>query len=165
MKFYQLIPFSLVLTSLSGCVTQKTDQSSGNGDETNLIDSADKRIITVQLREGEQQFLQKQQISITFHKILEDSRCPEGVDCLVAGAAVVELKLAGADAKTSTMKLTTVLLPQRGYTQSDTLRGYSFTLQRLAPYPTATGGTAALAGKYNIALEIKKINHSLKEIK
>lgn len=40
------------------------------------------------------------QLEVEFIKLLEDSRCPEGVQCIWAGRAVVELRINSTEMKT-----------------------------------------------------------------
>ncbi len=54
-------------------------------------DSAETPKIAVKVPKGETVVLKG--VSIKFMEVMEDSRCPEGVDCIWAGRAIVKAKV------------------------------------------------------------------------
>ncbi|MDN3723183.1 hypothetical protein QRD02_02220 [Aequorivita sp. SDUM287046] len=66
-------------------------------------DSAETPKIAVKIPKGETIILKD--VSITFMEVVEDSRCPEGVDCIWAGRAIVKTKVT-ANGKTEEKLLT-----------------------------------------------------------
>ena len=69
-------------------------------------------------------------LKIKFESVTDDSRCPQGVDCIWSGNAEVVLKVAGMKGETATIKLNTNLNPK----EAD-YHGYTIKLARLSPYP------------------------------
>lgn len=72
-------------------------------------------------------------ISITFAKVITDSRCPENVACIWQGLAEVEI-LVNIDGKEKTFQLSTY--PSFNNIPSEVFYGdYSFGLEGVFPYP------------------------------
>ena len=69
-------------------------------------------------------------LSVTFQEVTEDSRCPQGVDCIWAGNATVRIKLSGSHTASTSVDLKTELEPK-----SKQVDGYRITLVKLRPYP------------------------------
>ena len=69
-------------------------------------------------------------LTIRFTSVLEDSRCPTGVQCAWEGNAEIMLELSGGDLET--VHLNTG--PQ--FPRTEIYNGYTITLQELKPYPT-----------------------------
>ncbi len=73
-------------------------------------------------------------ISINFVSVLEDSRCPEGVDCIWAGRARIQVTL-GVEAK----EAKAVEFSLDGDDNSFEFSGYRVHFSSLNPKPTADG--------------------------
>jgi hypothetical protein len=90
-------------------------------------------------------------LEITFEEVIEDSRCPKGVECVQEGIVVCRMLI--TEGKTSygidlaQTGLTT------GYTQ-ETYRNYRFTF-KVEPYPEP--GKDISSSEYRILLEISKL--------
>lgn len=69
-------------------------------------------------------------VSVSFTKVVSDSRCPSDAICVWAGMAVVELAV-DIEGENSTILLATV-----GENNHITLGGYLFSLGEVSPYPT-----------------------------
>lgn len=82
------------------------------------------------LRAGRQATIKDAGLSITFVELIEDSRCPEGVDCIWAGNGEITLFLKKGRHKSVIFKLNTTSEPK-----SFTYQGYEISLVKLAPYP------------------------------
>ena len=68
-------------------------------------------------------------LTIRFNSVLEDSRCPTGVQCAWEGNAEILLELSGGS-------LETVHLNTGGmFPRTEIYNGYTITLQDLKPYP------------------------------
>lgn len=91
-------------------------------------------------------------ISITFEKVLEDSRCPVGVDCVWFGQVKVRLKI-----RTSTEEQ--VFEPSYSLIQSSfpsaQIGGYSVMFFGLSPYPE--GETKIRDEDYRASLMVTKL--------
>lgn len=79
---------------------------------------------------GEQAVIKEARLKISFSAVVEDSRCPKGVDCIWAGNGKITLKVSAGGQKASSIELSTNLEPRE-------LRfhGYNIKLVRLDPYP------------------------------
>ncbi|MDR2238539.1 MAG: hypothetical protein LBE92_20615 [Chryseobacterium sp.] len=162
--FHKAIILTLGMLALSGCNAQKNDktapQSTGT---TTSADSGtqqkDKKGI-VYLNEGENKFLKEYQMNVTFKGISEDSRCPEGVNCIWAGAAVAQVEAMLTTSRPMTLNLATLDHPGKNYHQSADFNGYIITLEEVTPYPKSQNGTKALSGKYRIGISIKEAGTS-----
>lgn len=106
--------------------------------------------------------------TITFAEI-EDSRCPEGANCVWAGNATVDLEINPPKAtasETQRIKLClgdcNTLYPQSGFKEKDSkeamLAGvkYRYTLEEVNPYPSVN---TPISGKeaYSIKIKIEQI--------
>lgn len=106
--------------------------------------------------------------TITFSDI-EDSRCPEGAQCIWAGNATIGFELkpptpTPAETQRLTMCLgdCSTLYPQSGFRETDSLEAtvagikYQLTLQEVNPYPSVN---KPIAGKevYSVKIKIEEI--------
>jgi hypothetical protein len=82
------------------------------------------------LRAGSEALVKEAGLKIKFTSLVEDSRCPEGVDCIWAGNGKIALTLRRGRHKVATIELNTMTEPK-----SVTYQGYEITLVKLAPYP------------------------------
>jgi hypothetical protein len=83
-----------------------------------------------EIRVGQWVTIEGERLRVTFSRVAEDSRCPEGVQCIWAGNAKVVLKLSKARRRASTMSLNTGADPKQA-----AYRGYEVRLVKLDPYP------------------------------
>lgn len=88
--------------------------------------SLDERFI---LQVGESEVLRSEPVRIRFERILEDSRCPIDVQCVVAGEAIGEFEIRVGGAAPVTVEIST---DPRG---SVVVGGYRFTLVGMTPLP------------------------------
>ncbi|WP_347217698.1 hypothetical protein [Chryseobacterium sp.] len=151
--FHKAILFSLGIFALTGCDAQKKAQM------TTTTTSNDQKNGMIYLSEGENKFLKEYQMNITFKGISEDSRCPEGVNCIWAGAALAQVEVMGTTTRPVLLNLASIDFPSRNYRQADEFNSYIITLEEVTPYPKAEGA-AALNGKYKIGISIKKAGAS-----
>ncbi|MBI1803366.1 MAG: hypothetical protein HY033_08970 [Ignavibacteriae bacterium] len=78
--------------------------------------------------------IQGESLNIIFTRVDEDSRCPEGVECLWEGNARIRLRLERPNAIAMDAVLNTTLDPR-----SISFAGYRIDLKRLTPYPKIGG--------------------------
>ena len=86
---------------------------------------------TLELGVGDTSRVPDTQVSVTFVRVIEDSRCPKGVQCVWEGDATIEVRVTsgGSDPET-------VQLHLNARTAGDVVaKGLHLTLQRLDPYP------------------------------
>ncbi|MBB5333484.1 hypothetical protein [Chryseobacterium koreense] len=110
----------------------------------------------IYLKEGENRFLKEYEMNVTFKKMLEDSRCPQGVDCIWAGNATAEIELMGTYTRPMTFQLSTTNDARRGTTTTGNFNGYSISLVEVYPQTTAEKGFKARQGNYKIGLKFSK---------
>ncbi|MDQ1610463.1 MAG: hypothetical protein QOG00_394 [Pyrinomonadaceae bacterium] len=89
---------------------------------------------TVDVRVGREATVSARKFKIRFVAVREDSRCPEGVQCVWAGNARVAVKLSGAGGRPVTIELNTMTEPREV-----TFANYTVKLTNLAPRPVAEG--------------------------
>ena len=75
-------------------------------------------------------------LTVTFEAVVEDSRCPTGVQCIWAGDAAVRIRLAAPDLAPATATLHTNL----DTAKETTYGAWKISIQAVTPAPTATGG-------------------------
>jgi len=144
MTRYKTLIFSLVIFTLASCISRKDAKSDA------------KEPTPIYLAEGQKKSLKEFPITIKFKGISEDSRCPEGVNCIWAGIAVAEIEITEKSTKPILLNLATMDVQERGYRKSTNFNGYTISLQNVIPYPSAEHGTQGLKGSYKIAIWIKK---------
>ena len=83
-----------------------------------------------EVRVGQLVTVEGERLRVTFSRVAEDSRCPEGVQCVWAGNAKVVLKLSKGRRRASTLTLNTGVDPKEA-----AFRGYEVRLVKLDPYP------------------------------
>lgn len=69
-------------------------------------------------------------LKIVFDSVSEDSRCPEGVNCIWSGNAVVKLIVSKNGKDETELELNTNIEPS-----SSSYKGLDISLKRLSPYP------------------------------
>jgi hypothetical protein len=86
------------------------------------------------LRPGQGALVRIEGLRIGFDSVIEDSRCPKGVDCIWAGQGKIRIKLNKTNKKPASVELSTLEPGKVSYL------GYQISLVGLSPYPQA-GGT------------------------
>jgi hypothetical protein len=110
----------------------------------------------IYLNEGEKRFIKEYEMNVTFKRMVEDSRCPEGVNCIWAGVAVAEVEMMGLYTRPVTMQISTMSDAKKGYSKTQDFNGNTVSLVSVTPQTTASKGFKDLAGKYKIGLNITK---------
>jgi hypothetical protein len=114
----KLILLSLALIALAGSV-----QAVGIQKRVNVQRDLNLKI-------GGEEFVREAGLKVKFVAMVEDSRCPEGVDCIWAGNGKISLTVRKGKYKAVTFDLNTTSEPR-----SFIYQGYEITLVKLAPYP------------------------------
>lgn len=81
---------------------------------------------------GETRLLDEERLAVTFARVLQDSRCPAGTQCITAGNAVLGLILHERGEATRMVELNTHSEPRRVSHE-----GYVITVVDLQPLPAA----------------------------
>lgn len=97
----------------------------------------------------ETEFSGKSVTKVKFAEVLEDSRCPEGVDCLWAGNARIALELYFNDKEPLKIEMDT-----NGPKSTVEFEGGAITIVSLDPYPKAD--TQIDRSAYKVSLQIKE---------
>lgn len=129
---------SLVLASLFGM----SPRPGGRG-EVNLGEE-------FKLGVGKSAAVKGEGLGIEFVAVAEDSRCPQGVDCIWEGNAKVRLRLTRGGGAPAEIELNTNLEPQRS-----AAHGYEVRLTGLSPYPKANEPVDKKS--YVASLEVRKV--------
>ena len=82
------------------------------------------------LRVGEQAQIREAGLRITFSRVADDSRCPQGVTCIWAGNGRVRLKASRGAGRDKDVQLNTGIEPKHGRVGE-----YEVRLVSLSPYP------------------------------
>lgn len=156
----KLTLFALSLVLLSHCKSQnignekaenKTPQTSEDTKTSQNAANVDKNG-NIYIKEGETLQFADLKMNITFKGITEDSRCPEGVQCVWQGAAVAKVEFLSVHARPKTVDLATVNIEGRGYYQNAVYDGYSFTLKSVTP----SKEKRSAENPYTIHLKVEK---------
>lgn len=110
----------------------------------------------IYLKEGENKFFKEYEMNVTFKGVSEDSRCPEGVNCVWAGAGVANVELMGVATRPMTVAISTVNMKGRNLSKSAVFNGYKIELKELSPYPS-NSNKDKLSGNYTIGIVINKV--------
>ncbi len=103
----------------------------------------------VKLRVAQEKTAPGTAIKIKFMKVVEDSRCPEGVNCIWAGVAKIKIQLRKTGKPAKEFELNTNQMDK-----SITFEGHTIKLVALTPYPKS--GTATNSAAYSAILTITK---------
>ena len=103
---------------------------------------------TLELGVGQTSRVAGTEASVTFVRVVEDSRCPKGVQCVWAGNATIELRVTSGSGKPELVQLQ--LDAPTGTTV--VAKGLHLTLQRLDPYPE--NGRSVSERDYRAAIAI-----------
>lgn len=159
---YKNIIVGLSFISLVNCSAQKeTTKQTTTKQEATIVNetSLKKEGKIIYFREGENKFLQEFQMNVTFKNIAEDSRCPEGTQCVWAGVAVADVEFMSTTSRPMILQLSTAEVKGKDYHKTQSFNGYSISLKEITPYPTSQKGTKSLSGMYKIGIEISKENN------
>ncbi|WP_073179612.1 hypothetical protein [Cruoricaptor ignavus] len=108
---------------------------------------------TITLKLGENQFVQEAEMNITFLRLVQDSRCPENVNCVHAGNATIELELMATYSRPIKVQLSTSDDKAKEQFSSASFNGNLITLTNLKPTKNADG---KINGLYSATLKIEK---------
>lgn len=159
---YKNIIVGLSIISLVNCNAQKetTKQTTTKQEATTVNETPLKKEgKIIYFSEGENKFLQEFQMNVTFKNIAEDSRCPEGTQCVWAGVAVANVEFMSTTSRPMILQFSTAEVKGKDYHKTQSFNGYTISLKEITPYPTAQNGTKSLAGMYKIGIEITKENN------
>ena len=86
-----------------------------------------------EIKVGQEATITSQQLSLKFLSVSEDSRCPQGTNCIWEGNGKINIELTSQDQTSDTVELNTAMsLPSEA-----TYLSYNISLLDLQPYPLA----------------------------
>jgi hypothetical protein len=141
----KLALFSIVLLIMS-CPGQDSNQASNRAQQVSLD-----RVF--ELKVGQEAIIKAERLKAKFVSVLEDSRCPKGVQCIQAGKGRISLQLTSGNNKPQNVELSTDEAEQ----QLD-FNGYQVKLISLNPYPKME--RVLKPADYVLSLNISKGNSS-----
>ena len=103
------------------------------------------------VRVGQQKTAPASRIAVKFVAVTEDSRCPQGVNCIWAGVATIKIQLRKNGKPAREFELNTNQLDK-----SITFEGHEIKLFALTPYPRSGEGPIK-QGAYSAALTITRL--------
>lgn len=158
---YKNIIVGLSFISLMNCNAQKEAKKQTANNQTpvvNTIPTKNEGKI-IYFNEGENKFLPEFQMNVTFKNIAEDSRCPQGTQCVWAGVAVANVELMSTTSRPMTFQFSTTEVKGKDYHKMQSFNGYTISLKEITPHPTSENSAKSLSGKYRIGIEISKENN------
>jgi len=158
---YKSIIVGLSFISLINCSAQKEAKKQAVNNQTpvvNTIPTKNEGKI-IYFNEGENKFLPEFQMNVTFKNIAEDSRCPQGTQCVWAGVAVANVELMSTTSRPMTFQFSTTDMKGKDYHKTQSFNGYTISLKEITPHPTSENSAKSLSGKYRIGIEISKENN------
>lgn len=111
--------------------------------------TADAKTGEVKLRLTQEKTAPGTAIKIKFLSVIEDSRCPEGVNCIWAGVAKIKIQLRKAGKPAKEFELDT-----NQTDKSITFEGHEIKLAALTPHPKS--GSSMKPAAYSATLAIAK---------
>lgn len=153
---YKIFLSAVVLASLTNCKSNKMSTNSDSKKNESVSQAKDQKN-TVYLNEGENRFLAEYQMNVTFKNISEDSRCPEGVQCVWAGVAVANVEFMSTTSRPVTLQIATTDVAAKNLSKKVNFNGYEISLAQVSPNPSEKTSAANLKGKYRIGLVFKKM--------
>jgi hypothetical protein len=102
------------------------------------------------MRIGDKAVVGKEKLAISFLSVLEDSRCPQGVNCVWQGNAKIAIEVKVKGEKSATLDLNT----GHGAKEADH-QGYRISLINLVPHPKE--GEPTRAADYRATLKVVKL--------
>ncbi|HKA21576.1 MAG TPA: hypothetical protein VKN18_25090 [Blastocatellia bacterium] len=139
---------NLILTVVTILSIGATSVASAHRQET--VKSEAVKSETFTLRAGKQKRVARGELTIKFVNVIEDSRCPVGVNCIQAGNAKIQVKVTDRRGQTKTMELNTNKEPK-----GDQLGPYAINLVNLEPQPMKEGKPAR--SRYTARFSIQRL--------
>ena len=157
-KIIQTTSIALLTTSLlTACITAPTLPAKPTPSTVNQPANAT-GTVTVTLALGQNIFVKEHQLNLTFDKVLNDSRCPTGVQCIWAGNATVAVTAMTTASRPQTLNLSIGNL--RGdLRQTQRFANMDITLTALSSTPVSSqSAPTSTSNLPTITLTIKQIS-------
>lgn len=157
--FYKTSIIALSFISLISCNAKKDQKKQASSSQTSTVKSmnSDKEEKNVYyFNEGENKFLPEFQMNITFKNIAEDSRCPQGTQCVWEGVAVANVEFMSTTSRPMILQLSTSEVSGKNYHKTQSFNGYNITLHEVTPQPTSDKSKKKVIENYKIGISIAK---------
>jgi hypothetical protein len=141
LRFLATIAFIVLLSGCAGTAVNRLKCETPAGQDR-VLDG------TLNLRYGERSTLARENLTLTFVQVIEDSRCPAGVRCIWEGNARVGVKAEKPPSGSATLELNT----SARYATEATFQGYKVQLLQVVPHPAH--GQTLQATDYCVNLKI-----------
>lgn len=105
----------------------------------------------VVLKIGESVAIQGDELVLTFEKLVEDSRCPTGVDCFWEGQAKINLLVNGSET------VEVIMRAGKEDLAKDTLNNIVYTLLTVSPYPDVKDELPLPEDRYSIEITVDQL--------
>jgi hypothetical protein len=102
---------------------------------------------------GQSAHLASDQFSVTFAQVIEDSRCPKGVECVWAGQVAEMLDVSQNGQASSPVKLTLGGAGRPSDAAMAQVAGHTVQLMAVEPYPQ--NGKKPAPADYTVTLEVR----------
>lgn len=142
---------AFLVIGLMSCEAQKKTTEKTKLPTKNSAPAKGSKLKVYTLQEGETKFFEDAQMNITFSGISEDSRCPEGVDCVWQGAGVADITLMGTYTRPYKTKISTASIAGKDYKNTVEFNGYNITLQYLSPKKAGKNASEKSVLKFTVA--------------
>ncbi len=133
------------LVAFAACATGASHPSAAQTDSPVLGQS-------FVLKAGESAVLRDTKVRVRFESVLEDSRCPEGEQCVWAGNARVLLQIAPDGGTETPVELNT----NKGAREA-TVQNLHVTLAKVEPYPSSRQAIAP--GDYRATISLNRVEN------
>lgn len=157
---HRIIISAVGLMLMGNCKNQQASASTQSevATETSTTSTSMEENISgiFRLKENQSVYLKENKMKVTFKNMKEDSRCPEGVNCIWAGVATAEIVLLGESKRPLTILLSTMDDANKGLQKTTNFEGYNYSLVEVSPELTSDRGFKATQGQYKIGLKIEK---------
>lgn len=120
-----IIIFALIISAVGCLKEQPTENIAGELSQIRTISSS-----IFEIRIGET--VKTDEVTVSFVRVVEDSRCPEGAACIWSGSAKAEFIITNAENESETIVLSLTGLEAEGGTPG---RLFSYSMTKLLPYP------------------------------
>lgn len=146
--------FSIIFISITLISCKTTNQSSPSIPTSKNISTFNEPIL---IRFGEQMYFEDN-LEVTFLKVLNDSRCPQGVQCVWQGNAEIVLKIKNPEQNIS--EFVNLKIDGKNHRNSSNheevkVNEFKFSLLELLPYPQANQSNDFMV--YEALISIQKI--------
>lgn len=155
MKVTKFLAPSLLVASafvFVGCTSTPTNSNtnttttSNTNEDTDIVTTDDSQVLTI----GEAITLQDES-TLTATEVVNDSRCPEGEQCIQAGSVVIAFELEDSEGAKETVELA---FPALGKDETDSAKLGAYTVTLVEVIPESESGKTIDEADYEIVVDV-----------